>query len=313
MDQMLSLTPIDDANPGINVFTDASFAPFGSKSVSGILLQFRGRNVIWKGQRQTIVCLSTAEAELVAACEGVLLAQSLRALVDEFTQRLDVTTLHVDNVAAIVLAEGGGSTRTRHLRVRSAFIRDLLRKDDLRVVHCPGDVQPADILTKILPGPRHQTLSNMLGLGPSPQVARVVNDGENVDRVRLQGLSAWLLAVLMMLQTQQGVSVEEVDYDEGVSPELSLVIVMMALSVVFVWEAGKYCFRLCLREAPQVRSVRPDDVPLRDRRTRRQEAVRRAIASEAEGLRRRYGTSTEEEPEAEVRNQREPPPTSGEH
>ncbi|CAE7759179.1 GIP [Symbiodinium necroappetens] len=123
MDQMLSLTPVGDMAPGIKVFTDASFAPFGGKSVSGILLQFRGRNVLWKGQRQTIVCLSTAEAELVGACEGVLLSQSLRALIDEFGLRLDVTTLHVDNVAAIVLAEGGGSTRT-------------------------SDVQPADILTK---------------------------------------------------------------------------------------------------------------------------------------------------------------------
>ncbi|OLQ07990.1 Copia protein [Symbiodinium microadriaticum] len=162
IDQTLSLTPKHDVGPGLRVYSDASFAPFGSKSVSGILLQFRGRNVLWKGQRQTLVCLSTAEAELVAAVEGVVLSQSLRALISEFELRLGVTELYVDNTAAIVLAEGGGSTRTR-------------------------------------------------------------------------------------------ASAEEEEIERGIGPELSLIIVMMALSVLFVWE----------------------------------EAVRRAIAIEAEGLRRR--------------------------
>ncbi|CAE7644739.1 GIP [Symbiodinium microadriaticum] len=170
IDQTLSLTPKQDVGPGLRVYSDASFAPFGSKSVSGILLQFRGRNVLWKGQRQTLVCLSTAEAELVAAVEGVVLSQSLRALISEFELRLGVTELYVDNTAAIVLAEGGGSTRTR-------------------------------------------------------------------------------------------ASAEEEEIERGIGPELSLIIVMMALSVLFVWE----------------------------------EAVRRAIAIEAEGLRRRRESSTEEE------------------
>ncbi|CAE7852764.1 GIP, partial [Symbiodinium necroappetens] len=84
VDQMLSLTPASDVLPGINAYSDASFAPFGGKSVSGILLQFRGKNVLWKGQRQTIVCLSTAEAELVAATEATVLSQSLAALIGEF-------------------------------------------------------------------------------------------------------------------------------------------------------------------------------------------------------------------------------------
>ena len=293
IDQTLSLTPKQDVGPGLRVYSDASFAPFGSKSVSGILLQFRGRNVLWKGQRQTLVCLSTAEAELVAAVEGVVLSQSLRALISEFELRLGITELYVDNTAAIVLAEGGGSTRTRHLRLRSAFIRDLIGRNEICVAHCPGDVQPADILTKILPGPRHQALSTMLGLGPPHQVARVTTDGDQIDRVRLQGLSVWLVAVLIMLQTQQGASAEEEEIERGIGPELSLIIVMMALSVLFVWEVGKYCLQWCFRAPYQVRSVRPDDQDTR--RSRRQEAVRRAIAIEAEGLRRRRESSTEEE------------------
>ena len=84
MNQKLSLTPLRSSTPNIVIYTDASFAPYGSRSVSGIIVQYRGRNVLWKSQRQTIVCLSTAEAELVGACEGVVLGQSLTALLKEF-------------------------------------------------------------------------------------------------------------------------------------------------------------------------------------------------------------------------------------
>ena len=311
VDQKLSLTPVSDATPAVTIYTDSSFAPFGGKSVSGIFIQYRGKNVVWKGQRQTIVCLSTAEAELVAAVEGVVLGQSIEALitVTEVRQDLGVKRLLVDNLAAIVLAEGGGSTRTRHLRVRSRFIKDMIARKELVAEHFPGDVQLADILTKILPGPRHRALSRLLGLGQSLHAAQVSAEVRQVEPARLQGLSVWLLVLLLVLQAQRGASAEEEGVDEVISPELSLIALMMTLSVLFIWEAGKFCLRSCFsREVHQVRSVRPDNESATERRSKRQEAVRRAIASETSGLRHRYGTSTEEEPEPRPTNQGRPPP-----
>ena len=51
--------------------------------------------------------LSTAECELIAACEAVTLAQSLESLVAELLKHGIMKVLQVDNVAAITLAEGG--------------------------------------------------------------------------------------------------------------------------------------------------------------------------------------------------------------
>ena len=107
--------------------------------------------------------------------------------------------LLVDNLAAIVLAEGGGSTRTRHLRVRGSFIKDLIKANELIPEHCPGDVQLADILTKILAGPRHQALCELLGLGLPTQVARIAPDEQNVcrpDVTCLSGLKSWLISLM---------------------------------------------------------------------------------------------------------------------
>ena len=112
-DQFLSMTPVESAPCGIVIYTDASFSPYGGHSVSGILIQFRGRNVLWKSKRQSIVCLSTAESELVAACEGTVLGQSTSSLIAEVVDFLEPMQLLVANLAAVVIAEGGGSGRTR--------------------------------------------------------------------------------------------------------------------------------------------------------------------------------------------------------
>ena len=162
--QRLSLVP-GKAN-GLSLYSDASFAPYGDHSISGILIQYDEVGIVWKSRKQTIVTLSTAEAELVAACDAVVLGQSLAALIDELEGTPTSKRLLVDNVAAIILAEGGGSQRTRHLRVRASFLRDMQDREELLVEHCPGEVQLADCLTKALPKPRNDMLSQLVGLGP---------------------------------------------------------------------------------------------------------------------------------------------------
>ena len=128
---------------------------------------------MWKAKKQSLVSLSTAEAELISACEGCVIAQSTEAMLREMTQLTGSKLLYVDNLAAIALAEGAGSQRTRHLRVRSNFMSELVAQGELEVEHCPGEHQSVDILTKALPGPRHHTLAWLVGLGDEPDAMQV--------------------------------------------------------------------------------------------------------------------------------------------
>ena len=307
---------------GLQIFTDASFAPYGAHSISGIVLQYDGCCLVWKSKRQSLVTLSTAESELVSGCEGVVLAQSLEALLSELEGSSVSKHLRVDNTAALVLAEGGGSQRTRHLRVRSAFIRDMLEKQEIQVSHCPGDIQLADCLTKALMRTRLSELCKLLGLGPPnpPKkpaqisvVSHLVPTPQDIqgctppeasphrfggrgrmgtatqDRVGL-----WLIAVLMLLQADLNeASSEEELPGEPLSLELSLIVCLMVLSVLFLWESARHCIRsCCLRrvEEPMIRMIHArDDDDGQLRRERRQETVRRAIERElhGEGLRQR--------------------------
>ena len=93
-----------------------------------------------------------------------VLGRSLQAALSEFTGGELKLVLHVDNLAAITLASGGGSQRTRHLRVRSACIRQLVDTNQLVVQHCPGEYQRGDLLTKALPSARLAELRDLVGL-----------------------------------------------------------------------------------------------------------------------------------------------------
>ena len=284
-DDKLSLIP-RDVPRRLTLYSDASFSPYGSASVTGVLVMFLGRVVLWKGKRQSIISLSTAESELIAACEAVVLGQSMQALVSTLGQGVGPMLLLVDNVAAIVLAEGGGSQRTRHLRVRGSFVKDLQDRQELEVQHCPGDIQLADGLTKILPSSRHQYLRELIGLVPvdGHQVRLVQDNGSSGLNAINQEIQVWLLLMLIIMQLPEAEAADDDDNTaEPLSLELSALALMMMMSALFIWESAKYCLQKCCRgEYPEVRMVRTDDDEgQRSRRQRRQDAVRRAIVQEA--------------------------------
>ena len=126
----LSLVP-DETN-ALAIYSDASFAPFGERSISGIIILLNGRCVCWKSRRQTLMSLSTAECELIAACESVTFGQAIESLASDLYKAETAKVLHVHNMAAITLADGSGSIRTRHLRVRAHVIKELMEKDTVQ-------------------------------------------------------------------------------------------------------------------------------------------------------------------------------------
>jgi hypothetical protein len=78
--------------------------------------------------------------------------------------------LMVDNKAALqIIQQDGGSWRTRHLRVRSAAIKDRVEKKEMKLVHTPGKIQLADLNTKSHPVVRLEELKEMWGIVKIPK------------------------------------------------------------------------------------------------------------------------------------------------
>ena len=79
----------------------------------------------WASERQTLIALSTCEAELIAATSAILAAQPMMLLLKEIRRQVRAT-LRCDNAAAIAIVRKEElSPRNRHLSIRAEYLRDL--------------------------------------------------------------------------------------------------------------------------------------------------------------------------------------------
>ncbi|KAK2980783.1 hypothetical protein RJ640_009568 [Escallonia rubra] len=106
----------------------------------------------WTSNKQSIVTLSTCEAEYVAATSTVCHAIWLRSLLKElnFIQN-ESTQIYVDNKSAIALAKiPVFHDRSKHIDTRYHFIHESIAKKQVQVKFVKSEDQVADIFTKPL-------------------------------------------------------------------------------------------------------------------------------------------------------------------
>ncbi|OLP90031.1 Copia protein [Symbiodinium microadriaticum] len=142
-DLAISFGPHDDLGV-LQVYADAAFAPGGARSQTGALVLWSEGLVGWFTSRQSFVTLSTAESELYASIEGMVLHDSIRPLLEELVN-LEVPTLFSDNVANVAINSVPA-----------------------------GEVMIADVLTKALPPLR---MTKLLQLANVVQLPRVTVSG----------------------------------------------------------------------------------------------------------------------------------------
>ncbi|KAG2759706.1 hypothetical protein PC116_g26209 [Phytophthora cactorum] len=118
-------------------------------------------------RRQSIVALSTAEAEYVAACEATMEAAAASNILQEvMPQRTVDLRLGIDNQAAHVLATNPTySRRTRHIELRWHFVREQVQKGAIELHKVKGNENPADAFTKPLDKNRLKFLLELIGIG----------------------------------------------------------------------------------------------------------------------------------------------------
>ena len=136
-------------------FGDASFdtCPDTSRSRTGTLHEFCACAILWKARFQKFVALSSTEAEYAAGSDTAQdIAWLRRVLADIGFPQSGATRLHIDNSAAITLAENNISTRprTKHIRRRMHFLREQTAEGIIAPTKIVGSANPADFFTKVL-------------------------------------------------------------------------------------------------------------------------------------------------------------------
>jgi hypothetical protein len=136
------------------------------KSTTGFVFFMGDTSFTWSSKKQSIVTLSSCEAEYVAAnsavCHSIWLRNMLKFL--GFPQE-NPTEIYIDNRSAIALAKNPVyHERSKHIDTRHHFIREHVKNEEVQLISCNTNDQVADIFTKPLKREVFIRLKFMLGM-----------------------------------------------------------------------------------------------------------------------------------------------------
>jgi len=140
----------------IQAYTDADWA--GDKgdrrSTSGYFTLIGGNLVTWRSKKQTVVSVSSAEAEFRGITRGLAEVLWIRKLLTEIGFPPKKTSkMMCDNEAAIQISENPVQhDRTKHVEVDRHFIKEKLEAGIIKLLFVQSKDQLADILTKAVNG-----------------------------------------------------------------------------------------------------------------------------------------------------------------
>ena len=120
------------------------------KSYSAYIFQLCGGPISWRCKKQSIVALSSTEAEYVALSMASQESIWLRRLLSGIGfKQTNATTIKEDNQGAICLSKNPTEhPRTKHVDIRHHFIRQMIEIKEVKVEYCPTNEMLADALTK---------------------------------------------------------------------------------------------------------------------------------------------------------------------
>ena len=131
----------------------------------------------WQSKTQTVVALSTLEAEYIACSDAVREALWVQRLLVDMTGTPSpkaigadspvAVRIRCDNQRALKLIETGVSKqKTKHIDIKYHHVQDEQSKGTVCYHYVKTTDNPADLLTKGLPAPRHGSLVGLVGLQP---------------------------------------------------------------------------------------------------------------------------------------------------
>ena len=124
-------TRLDISDRKWHCYTDASWSPEGDYSHQAVAIYYDTNLVAWQSQRQSLVALSSAEAELIASVWGNRLALSLYGQLMEMILDKPTYITYCDNAAVVQLTQqlSASKTRTRHLSMRASWLHHLVQRE----------------------------------------------------------------------------------------------------------------------------------------------------------------------------------------
>ena len=154
------------------------------------MIKLGSNTVAWRSAKQPKTVLNTAESEVHACACTSNIADYVKELRESLCLPTPNVEVKCDNEAAIILATGEGSWKTKSAANKVYYLREMVALELVKVTYVPTNLQAADSLTKFLRGGTDQKIAReLLGVEEisagrrSPQVCGVASDRAKVSRV----------------------------------------------------------------------------------------------------------------------------------
>jgi hypothetical protein len=167
MDMKLVYGP-DDSSEMFTSYSDADHGgnPDNGRSTGGYILKIGSGAVSWSSKLQSLVALSTTEAEYIAAVDAGKEIVWMRQFLGELGYpQHGASILRMDNQSAISVSKNPEHHgRMKHLDLRWYWLRDVVDAGTLDPAFIPTAEMPADILTKPLMRAQVEKCRKLMGL-----------------------------------------------------------------------------------------------------------------------------------------------------
>ena len=256
----------------VEIYGDASFAPNNGKSQTG-LATLSGHVIAWASHRQSVTSQSSAEAELYATSDGVLLLQTLEPLIQELHASPIRKLVYNDNVGCISrYSAPNGAWRTRHLRLKAKGGRELLESGYFEARHLAGKWMLADLATKALASPRHRELLHLLEMsepssGEMTKEIRMLH-GEfsgfpqsrgSVGSKRAMGVKTVALALSILALAASKITITVENSEDGSRVMDMLLVLGASLLVMAAYALRRWCASVANKDPVEVSGKDEDE------------------------------------------------------
>jgi hypothetical protein len=140
-------------NSSLKIFVDADYAGDidTRKSTSGFLMMMGDAPTNWYSKLQHCVATSTAESEYYSVSECAKHSLWYMNLLNELNINLNYVIINVDNKATIYNCQNHSiNAKSKHIDIKYHHIRDLVKKDKIRLKYIKSENNLADGFTKYL-------------------------------------------------------------------------------------------------------------------------------------------------------------------
>ena len=249
----------------LEAFSDASYSSVGGPSHGCLMIMLNGSAVFWRSGKQQLATLSTAECELVEFVNTITAGESIYVVLQELASKIRKVGWCDSRAALGTLENEGGNWRTRHLRFRSAYVRQLVQAGEWIACRIPGTNMIADLGTNALSSAKINQLKKILGMSNPPDqslsgVSEVVEETETGasapisepqarDQAQAKRL-VQLLSLIVTLQEAAGQDDDQADIpgrDEELKHWFPLVFyTILTILVIVLTLLGRYLCALVI-------------------------------------------------------------------